>query len=136
MAGDALTPAPVGASRKLAPQQRTALFSIAAAVFLVALKLVTGLLTGSLAMIAEAAHSGTDLVAALLTFYALRVAIRPADRELVHSGGDLSVVDRAFVVGFYGLVLAGSELVVLVAGQETMNRPLEEVEHAASEARA
>ena len=32
-------------------------------------------------MIAEAAHSGTDLVAALLTFYALRVAIRPADRE-------------------------------------------------------
>jgi divalent metal cation (Fe/Co/Zn/Cd) transporter len=40
----------------MAPQQRTALFSIAAALFLVGLKLVTGLLTGSLAMIAEAAH--------------------------------------------------------------------------------
>ena len=38
-----------------------------AAIFLVAVKLVTGLVTGSLAFLAEAVHSGTDLVAALLT---------------------------------------------------------------------
>ena len=48
-------------------RQRTAAVSVAAAVFLVAIKLVTGLATGSLAFIAEAVHSGTDLVAALLT---------------------------------------------------------------------
>ena len=42
--------------------------------FLVALKLVAGLAAGSLGLVAEAAHSGTDLVAALLTFLALRVA--------------------------------------------------------------
>ena len=60
-------------------QQRTALISVAAAVFLVAIKLVTGLITGSLALIAEAAHSATDLVAALLTFFAVRVSGRPAD---------------------------------------------------------
>src|SRR3954447_16193792 len=62
-------------------QQRAALVSVGAAAALIALKLVTGLVTGSLGLIAEAAHSGTDLVAALLTLFAIRVAIRPADRE-------------------------------------------------------
>ena len=80
MAGDAL-------SARMAPQQRTALFSILAAGLLVAVKLVTGLVTGSLALLAEAAHSGTDLVAAILTFYALRVAVRPADREHPYGHG-------------------------------------------------
>ncbi len=59
--------------------QRTALFSVVAALLLVALKLVTGLATGSLGLLAEAAHSGTDLVAAVLTLLAIRVALRPAD---------------------------------------------------------
>jgi cation diffusion facilitator family transporter len=62
-------------------RQRTAAVSVLAAVFLVAIKLVTGLVTGSLAFVAEAAHSATDLVAALLTFFAVRVAVRPPDRE-------------------------------------------------------
>ena len=61
--------------------QRTAKISVAAAVFLVAIKLATGLATGSLAFLAEAVHSGTDLVAALLTLFAVRVAVRPPDRE-------------------------------------------------------
>src|SRR3712207_2914913 len=64
-----------------AAQTRTALLSVVAAVVLIALKLVTGLVTGSLGLLAEAAHSGTDLVAALLTLFAIRVAIRPADEE-------------------------------------------------------
>ena len=62
-------------------RQRTAAISVAAAVFLVTVKLATGLATGSLAFIAEAAHSGTDLLAALLTLFAVRVAVRPPDRE-------------------------------------------------------
>jgi cation diffusion facilitator family transporter len=61
--------------------RRTALVSVAAAVFLVAVKLATGLITGSLAFVAEALHSGTDLVAALLTLFAVRVAVRPPDEE-------------------------------------------------------
>jgi cation diffusion facilitator family transporter len=60
-------------------QRRTALFSVIAAVALIALKLATGLATHSLGLLSEAAHSGTDLVAALLTFFALGVAGRPAD---------------------------------------------------------
>ncbi|HEU4976034.1 MAG TPA: cation-efflux pump [Baekduia sp.] len=65
----------------------SALGSVLAAAFLVTLKLVAGLLSGSLGLVAEAVHSGTDLVAALLTFLALRVAIRPPDREHPYGHG-------------------------------------------------
>ena len=61
------------------PQRKTALVSVAAAAALVALKLVVGLASSSLGLLSEAAHSGTDLVAALLTFFAVGLASRPAD---------------------------------------------------------
>jgi cation diffusion facilitator family transporter len=63
----------------VSPQRRTALVSIIAACALIALKLVTGIATGSLGLLSEAAHSGTDLIAAILTFVAVGVAVRPAD---------------------------------------------------------
>ena len=66
---------------------REALLSVGAAIFLVAVKLITGLLTGSLAFVAEAAHSGTDLVAALLTLFAVQVAVRPPDRDHQYGHG-------------------------------------------------
>ena len=64
----------------MSPQRRTALVSVGAACLLVAIKLVVGLASSSLGLLAEAAHSGTDLAAALLTFFAVSVAVRPADR--------------------------------------------------------
>ncbi|HEY2209308.1 MAG TPA: cation transporter, partial [Gaiellaceae bacterium] len=60
-------------------QRKTALWSVFAAVALIALKLGTGLATHSLGLISAAADSGTDLIAALLTFFAVGVAVRPAD---------------------------------------------------------
>jgi cation diffusion facilitator family transporter len=63
----------------MSPQRWTALASVAAACALIALKLATGLATHSLGLISEAIHSGTDLIAALLTFFAVGVAVRPAD---------------------------------------------------------
>ncbi|HET7571475.1 MAG TPA: cation diffusion facilitator family transporter [Gaiellaceae bacterium] len=64
----------------MSPQRRTALWSVLAACALIALKLGTGLATGSLGLVSEAVHSGTDLIAALLTFFAVGLAVRPADR--------------------------------------------------------
>lgn len=61
------------------PRRRTALISIVAAIVLIALKLGAGLASHSLGLISEALHSGTDLVAALLTFFTVGVAVRPAD---------------------------------------------------------
>src|SRR3954453_21931326 len=61
------------------PQRRTALVSVVAAIALIALKLGAGLASHSLGLVSEAAHSGTDLIAALLTFFTVGVAVRPAD---------------------------------------------------------
>ena len=69
------------------PQRRTALISVGAAAALVALKLIPGLATNSLGLISEALHSGVDLVAALLTFFAIGVATRPADRSHAYGHG-------------------------------------------------
>ncbi len=64
----------------MSPQRRTALVSVGAACLLVVIKLVAGIASSSLGLLAEAAHSGTDLAAALLTFFAVSVSVRPADR--------------------------------------------------------
>src|SRR5258708_30751287 len=60
-------------------QRRTALFSVFAALTVIGLKLGPGLATSSLGLLCVAVHSGTDLIAALLTFFAVGVAVRPAD---------------------------------------------------------
>jgi cation diffusion facilitator family transporter len=102
-------------------RQRTAAVSVAAAVFLVAIKLVTGLATGSLAFIAEAVHSGTDLVAALLTFFAVRVAIRPPDREHHYGHGKAehlaALGESAFLI-LVSLFIAYESLQRLIGGQD------------------
>ena len=64
----------------MSPQRRIALGSVVAACVLIALKLTAGLASDSLGLVSEAVHSGTDLVAALLTLFAVGVAVRPADR--------------------------------------------------------
>ena len=59
--------------------RRAALVSVVAAAVLIVLKLSVGLAVHSLGLVSEAIHSGTDLVAALLTYFAVRLAERPAD---------------------------------------------------------
>jgi cation diffusion facilitator family transporter len=68
-------------------KRNAALTSVLAAIFLTTLKLVIGVLTGSLGILAEAAHSGLDLVAALVTFFAVRIADRPPDERYRYGYG-------------------------------------------------
>jgi cation diffusion facilitator family transporter len=63
--------------------------SVLAAFFLTGMKLAVGLATGSLGILAEAAHSGLDLVAAVVTFLAVRVSDKPADREHPYGHGKI-----------------------------------------------
>lgn len=62
-------------------KQSVALTSVAAAVFLTVIKIVVGVLTGSLGVLSEAAHSAMDLCAAIVTFFAVRWADKPADSD-------------------------------------------------------
>jgi len=68
-------------------KQSVAATSLAAAIGLTTFKIIVGISTGSLGILAEAAHSGLDLVAALLTFLAVRVSSRPADRTHLYGHG-------------------------------------------------
>lgn len=70
-------------------KQSAALSSLVAAVGLTAFKIVVGFWTGSLGILAEAAHSGLDLVAAGLTFLAVRFAGRPADSTHLYGHGKI-----------------------------------------------
>ena len=70
-------------------KQSAALNSLLAAVGLTAFKSVVGFWTGSLGILAEAAYSGLDLVAAGLTFLAVRFAGRPADSTHLYGHGKI-----------------------------------------------
>jgi len=63
--------------------------SVLAAVLITGLKIVVGLTTGSLGILSEAAHSGLDLVAALITFFSVRVSDKPADADHQYGHGKI-----------------------------------------------
>lgn len=75
---------PAAASQE---KNRAALNSVLAAFLLMGVKVVVGLLSGSLGILAEAAHSGLDLAAAIVTCVAVRAASKPADRDHAYGHG-------------------------------------------------
>jgi cation diffusion facilitator family transporter len=77
-------------------KKSAALTSVLAAVALTTFKIIVGLLTGSLGILAEAAHSGLDLVAALVTFLAVRVSGKPADAEHRYGHGKIENLSALF----------------------------------------
>jgi cation diffusion facilitator family transporter len=102
-------------------QRRTALLSIVAATALIALKLGTGLATHSLGLLSEAAHSGTDLVAALLTYFALGVAGRPADTGHQYGHGKaehLAALGEGTILVIASLVIIWRAIVRLTGSAE------------------
>src|ERR671915_2478017 len=105
----------------MTPQRRTALLSIVAAAVLLALKLVAGIASGSLGLVSEALHSGTDLVAAVLTYFAIGVAGRPADRGHPYGHGKaehLAALAEAGVLALVSLGVAALAVARLVGADE------------------
>jgi len=93
-------------------KKMVALSSVGAAIGLTTIKIVVALLTGSLGILAEAAHSGLDLVASLLTYFAVRVADRPPDAT--HNYGHAKVENlSAFLEA--GLLIATAVWVIYEA---------------------
>lgn len=77
-------------------KNHAALTSVIAAVGLTTLKLIVGILTRSLGILAEAAHSALDLVAALMTYFAVRVADKPADPGHPYGHGKVENLSALF----------------------------------------
>ena len=83
---------PVSTAALAGLKRRVAGWSIAATVIVTALKLVAGLVSGSLALLADAAHGLLDIGATTLTFFAVRQADRPADEDHHYGHGKIEAV--------------------------------------------
>jgi cation diffusion facilitator family transporter len=73
-----------------------ALSSVIAAVGLTTFKIIVGVATNSLGILAEAAHSALDLMAAVMTFFAIRVADKPADKSHPFGHGKVENISALF----------------------------------------
>ena len=73
-----------------------ALSSVLFAIGLTTFKIIVGILTNSLGILAEAAHSALDLAAALMTLFAVRMADKPADREHNFGHGKIENLSALF----------------------------------------
>jgi cation diffusion facilitator family transporter len=70
-------------------KRRVAGISVFAAIFLTGFKFVIAILTGSLGLLSEALHSGLDLVAAVITYFSVRISDKPPDKEHNYGHGKI-----------------------------------------------
>ncbi|MGB8251575.1 MAG: cation diffusion facilitator family transporter, partial [Anaerolineaceae bacterium] len=98
-----------------------ALSSVIAAIGLTSFKIVVGTITGSLGILAEAAHSALDLVAALMTLFAVRVSGKPADDRHLYGHGKIENLSALFETL---LLLATCVWIIYEAIQRLFFRPV------------
>ena len=109
-------------SEQVAVQQRTTLVSIAAASLLVALKLGVGSIAGSLALISAGIESSGDVIAAILTFFAVRLGHQPADPEHPYGHAraeNLGALGEAAILLAGGLIVAAEAIRHLISPSGT-----------------
>lgn len=106
----AVPPGPGGAassaSSASADKRRVARNSMLAAAVMTLLKLTAGLLSGSLGVLSDAAHSGLDLAGAALTFFSVRVSDKPADEGHTYGHGKIENLSAFTEAGLMGVSCA------------------------------
>lgn len=80
-------------------KESVALSSVLASLVLTLMKLIVGLLTGSLGILSEAAHSLLDFAAATLTYFAVRVSDRPVDESHPYGHAKIESVSALIATG-------------------------------------
>jgi|TARA_R100000501_G_scaffold17911_1_gene34657 ferrous-iron efflux pump FieF len=83
--------------------RRAAIASVAAALLLLVAKVWAHAETGSVAILGSLADTGLDLIASLVTFFAVRVAAEPADREHRFGHGKAEAISALFQVMLIGI---------------------------------
>jgi len=82
-------------------KQSVALNSVFASAGLTIIKLIVGIVTQSIGILSEAAHSGLDLAAALLTYFAVRAGDKPADEKHPYGHGKIESVSALMRQVYY-----------------------------------
>ena len=103
---------------------RMARLSILSNTVLIAMKLAVGILSGAVSIISEAIHSLMDLAAAVMAFFSIRIAQRPADTD--HPYGHEKVENVSGVIEAV-LIFVAAALIIVEAVRKLINR--EPVQH-------
>ena len=101
-------------------KSRAAAVSIASNAILIAFKLTVGILSGSIAIISEALHSGSDLVAALIAFWSVRRAAEPPDER--HQYGHEKVENLSGVIEAL-LIIAAAAVIIFEGVMKIIDGP-------------
>ena len=101
---------------------RVAALSIASNTTLIILKIIAGILSGSISIISEAIHSGMDLVAAIIAFLSVRMSSKPADKKHPYGHGKIENVSGV-VEGL--LIFVAAFLIISEAIKKLMYPPTE-----------
>jgi cation diffusion facilitator family transporter len=106
-----------------AAKRSAAIFSVFAAGLITLLKLVTGIVTGSLGMLSESAHSGVDLIASAITLFSVQVSDRPADEDHNYGHGKVESLSAFVETGimFASCVWLVSEALSRIATHRHLN---------------
>lgn len=100
---------------------KTARLSILSNISLVIMKLIVGLISGSVSILSEAIHSSMDLVAALIAFFSVRVSDTPPDSRHPYGHGkveNISGVIESLLI-FVAALFIIIEAVKKLTGEET-----------------
>lgn len=103
---------------KINRKTRIALLSVASNTTLLVMKIVAGILSGSISIISEAIHSGMDLFASLIAFVAVKTSSKPADKYHPFGHGKLENIS-GLAEGLLIFVAAG--MIIFEAGKKIMH---------------
>jgi cation diffusion facilitator family transporter len=101
---------------------------VAVVVGLIIFKVVVSWLTGSISVLAQAADSLLDLFAGLITFFAIRIAAKPADVEHPYGHGkveDIAGVAQGILIFIAGGLVIYSAILRIVEGSSIVIEPAE-----------
>ena len=87
-------------------KRRVALSSMLAASCMTALKLAAGLISGSLGVLSDAAHSGLDMAGSAITFFSVHVSDKPADEDHTYGHGKVENLSSFFEAGLMAISCA------------------------------
>jgi cation diffusion facilitator family transporter len=120
-------PEDVGEAKVFSTKAGATKLLIGVVVTLIAIKVLVGLLTGSISVLAQAADSLLDLFAGIITFSAVRIAAKPADAEHPYGHGkaeDIAGAGQGILILVAGGLIIYSAVVRIQTGQYRVEQPV------------
>lgn len=100
---------------------KVAALSVVSNTTLIILKVIAGILSGSVSIISEAIHSGVDLIASIIAFYSVRISAKPADENHPYGHGKIENVSGVIE----GLLIFAAAVMIIIESIKKLFHPAE-----------